>query len=67
MLYLLTGEEECNNNMKTFIDCIDAVKGKNDDGDDDDELSRVREWYFTLLSFFFFTDILQINVDELKY
>ena len=31
MLYLLTGEEECNNNMKTFIDCIDAVKGRNDD------------------------------------
>ena len=36
-LYFLTGEEECNNNMKTFIDCIDAVKGKNDDADNDDD------------------------------
>ena len=23
--------------MKTFIDCIDAVKGKNDDADNDDD------------------------------
>jgi len=26
-VFLYQGEEECNNNMKTFIDCIDAVKG----------------------------------------
>merc|ERR1712012_260130 len=26
-VFLYQGEEKCNNNMKTFIDCIDAVKG----------------------------------------
>ena len=26
-VYLYQGEEECNNNMDTFIDCIDATKG----------------------------------------
>jgi len=26
-VFLYTGEEECDANMKTFIDCIDAVKG----------------------------------------
>ena len=26
-VYLYQGEEECNNNMNTFIDCIDATKG----------------------------------------
>ena len=26
-VYLYQGEEECNNNMSTFIDCIDATKG----------------------------------------
>ena len=41
-LYLFTGEEECNNNMKTFIDCIDAVKGRNDDDDDDDDDDAVK-------------------------
>ena len=28
MVFLWKGEEECNKNMKTFIDCIDAVRGK---------------------------------------
>ena len=42
MLYFFTGEEECNNNMKTFIDCIDAVKGRNDDDDDDDDDDAVK-------------------------
>ena len=28
VMFLWKGEEECNKNMKTFIDCIDAVRGK---------------------------------------
>ena len=28
--------------MKTFIDCIDAVKGRNDDDDDDDDDDAVK-------------------------